>query len=270
MNHLIPSLRGKRKIMPPLLAILVTTGIAPIVRAQPADASLEKKVRVVLETHCFKCHSHQAAKDRGKLMLDSRSAMLKGGETSPAIVPGHPEKSLLIKAINHEDENLKMPEKGKLAAEDIALLTAWVKAGAPWTDRGIKWGLRKPGKITDEDRRYWAFQPINAGAPPAGNDSNPIDRFILARLQNAGIKPGHSADPRTLIRRLYFDVIGLPPTPEVVELFITAWHDASAKPQAARSQAAVWEQVVDPLLASPHYGQRLGRRRLPGVRFAHS
>src|SRR6516162_10249666 len=118
--------------------------------AQPADTTLEKKVRVVLETHCFKCHSHQAGKDRGKLMLDSRSAMLKGGETSPAIVPGHPEKSLLIKAINHEDENLKMPEKGKLAAEDIALLTAWVKAGAPWTDRQLKSGLRKPGKITDE------------------------------------------------------------------------------------------------------------------------
>src|SRR6516162_394085 len=178
MKHLITSLRGKQKIVPPLLAVLLTTGIAPLAPAQPADARLEKKVRVVLETHCFKCHSHQAGKDRGKLMLDSRSAMLKGGETSPAIVPGHPEKSLLIKAINHDDENLKMPEKGKLAAEDIALLTAWVKAGAPWTDLPVKLGLRKPGKITDEDRRYWAFQPIKAVEPP-GTQGNPIDRFIL-------------------------------------------------------------------------------------------
>jgi hypothetical protein len=270
MKHLFTSLLGKQKIVLPVLGILLTAGIAPYVRAQPADASLEKKVRVVLETHCFKCHSHQAGKDRGKLMLDSRSAMLKGGETSPAIVPGHPEKSLLIKAINHEDENLKMPEKGKLAAEDIALLTAWVKAGAPWTDRQLKLGLRKPGKITDEDRRYWAFQPINAGDPPAGAESNPIDRFILARLRKAGIKPSPSADPRTLIRRIYFDVIGLPPAPEEVEEFTSAWQEVSAKPQAARSQIELWERVVDRLLASPHYGERWGRHWLDVVRFAES
>jgi hypothetical protein len=243
--------------------------------AQQADPALEKKVRALLQTHCFKCHSHQSGKDRGKLMLDSRSAMLKGGETAPAIVPGHPEKSLLIKAINHDDENLKMPEKGKLAAEDIALLTAWVKAGAPWTDLPVKLGLRKPGKITDEDRRYWAFQPIKAVEPP-GTQGNPIDRFILARLQKEGIKPAPPADPRTLIRRIYFDMIGLPPSPEEVEEFVAAWLGANPSPQEPRSQNGIeererlWERVVDRLLASARYGERWGRHWLDVVRFAES
>ena len=129
--------------------------------AQPAD--LEKKARVLLDTHCFKCHSHQSGKDKGGLMLDQRALMLQGGDNGPAIVPGDPAKSLLIKSIMHADPDLKMPRSApKLAADDIALLTAWVKGGAPWVDAPIKLAIRKPGKITKEDRRYWAFQPINA------------------------------------------------------------------------------------------------------------
>ena len=247
------------------LALSLALAISPLAAAQPADVNLEKKVRVVLETHCFKCHSHQAGKNKGKLMLDSRAAMFKGGETAPAVVPGHPEKSLLIKAIGYEDDDLKMPEKGKLAAEDVALLTAWVKAGAPWSDGPAKTGLRVPGKITEEDRRYWAFQPLKGGQPPAGDEVNPIDRFVIARLQKEGIKPAPPADPRTLIRRLYFDVIGLPPTPEEAEEFVRV---CEANPQ--ESLRSTWGVVVDRLLASPHYGERWGRHWLDVVRFAES
>ncbi|MBI1832981.1 MAG: DUF1549 domain-containing protein, partial [Planctomycetes bacterium] len=230
---------------------------------QPGD--LEKKARAILEANCFKCHSHQASKAKGDLMLDTRALMMQGGDNGPAVVAGHPEKSLLIKSITHEDENLKMPRSApKLPASDIALLTAWVKAGAPWTDAPAKTGLRKPGNITDEDRRYWAFQPIKAPPIPAGDAANPIDRFIRARLKKEGIAPAPTADPRTLLRRLYFDVIGLPPTAEEVDDFIVAWN----APNAIRD--ALWAEAVDRLLASPHYGERMGRSWLDLVRFAES
>jgi hypothetical protein len=244
-----------------ILATILCLATARAASGQQADTAFEKKVRTVLEQHCYKCHSHQAGKSKGALILDSRDAMLKGGETAPAIVPGHPEKSLLIKAVSYADDDLQMPPGGKkLAAEEIALLTAWIKAGAPWTEAAVKSGLRTPGKITEADRRYWAFQPIKAMPLPAGDEVNPIDRFIVARLQKEGIKPAPMADARTLIRRLYFDVIGLPPTPEEVEQFVGAF----ATPQAAI------EHLIDRLLASPHYGERSARQWLDLVRFAES
>ncbi|MBI3822677.1 MAG: DUF1553 domain-containing protein [Planctomycetes bacterium] len=253
----------KPRIVPFVSAFVLFSCGATAVHAQPVD--LEKKARVVLEAHCFKCHSHNDAKAKGDLMLDTRALMLRGGFNGPAVVPGHPEKSLLIKSITHEDPNLKMPRQApKLAADDVALLTAWVKAGAPWTDAPIKMELRKPGKITDEDRRYWAFQAIKSVAVPAGTEANPIDRFIRARLKGEGIAPAPDADARTLIRRAYFDVIGLPPTAEEVDEFANAWDAAGAK------QGQVWDKVVDRLLASPHYGERAGRHWLDLVRFAES
>jgi hypothetical protein len=246
-----------------LLASVVFVLCSGVVCAQPAD--LEKRARAILEAHCFKCHSHQAGKSSGDLMLDTRAMMLKGGDHGAALTPGSPGQSLLIKSITHEDPDLKMPRKApKLSAADIALLTAWVKAGAPWTDAPAKAGLRPPGKITDEDRRYWAFQPIKPAAIPDGGDANPIDRFIRARLQKEGIKPAPTADPRTLVRRLYFDVIGLPPTAEEVEEFTKAWDAAGAR------RGALVEQLVDRLLTSPHYGERAGRHWLDLVRFAES
>src|SRR5690348_5412950 len=163
--------------------------------AQPGD--LEKKARAILSTHCFKCHSHETGKAKGDLMLDTRAFMLKGGDNGPSLTPGDPAKSLLIKSITHEDPDLKMPRSApKLSTDDIATLTAWVKAGAPWTDAPTKSGLRAPGKITDEDRRYWAFQPIKASELPPIAEINPIDRFIQARLQKEGLKPSPTADPR--------------------------------------------------------------------------
>src|ERR1043165_9866524 len=150
------------------------------------------------------------------------------------------------------------PNGKKLPAEDIALLTAWVKAGAPWTEAPIKAGLRRPGKITAEDRRYGAFQPIKAGELPGGNEANPIDRFILARLEKEGLQPSPSADPRTLIRRLTVDVIGLAPMPEEVDAFVQEWNTA----ETAQTTHAVLAKLVDRLLASPHYGERWGRHWL--------
>jgi len=185
------------------LILCLATPVVGLAQSVEGDAALEKKVRVVLESHCFKCHSHQAGKNKGALLLDSRAAMLKGGDTGPAIVPGHPEKSLLVKAISYADEDLQMPPSGKkLAAEDIALLSAWVKSGASWTDAPAKTGLRIPGKITDEDRRYWAFQPLQPLQPPALDEINPIDCFVRSRLQKEGLQPAPTADPRVLIRRL--------------------------------------------------------------------
>jgi mono/diheme cytochrome c family protein len=264
MKHPIQLRGGRSYLMRSRLAgaVALLFLLTPSVWAQATEPSLEKKVRGILETHCYRCHSHQAGKSRGELMLDSRALMVQGGETGAALVPGDPEKSLLIKAIRHEDENLKMPpQKEKLSAEEIALLTAWVKAGAPWTETPIKAGLRKPGRITEDDRRYWAFQPIKAHAPSAG-EKNPIDGFIRARLQKEGIRPAGSADARILIRRIYFDLVGLPPTPEETEQFI-----ADCRLQNAE---LVTEALIDRLLASPHYGERWGRHWLDVVRFSES
>jgi len=246
-----------------LMAFTALALVANTVFAQAND--LEKKARALLDAHCFKCHSHQAGKAKGDLMLDTRAFMLKGGFNGPTLVPGDPAKSLLIQSITHADPELKMPRSApKLAADDIALLTAWVKAGAPWTDTPAKSGLRTPGKITDDDRRYWAFQPIKAVTPPMSNESNPIDRFIRARLSKEGIKPAPAADPRTLIRRLTFDLIGLPPTADEADDFANAWDAANA------NRPKLVEQTVDRLLASPHYGERWARLWLDVVRFAES
>ncbi len=244
------------------VASLVSVLFTGVVSAQPTE--LEKKARAILHAHCFKCHSHEAGKAKGDLMLDTRAFMLKGGDNGPALVPGDPAQSLLIKSVTHQDPMLKMPRSApKLAIEDIAILTAWVKAGGAWTDAPAKSGLRAPGKITAEDRRYWAFQPLQAIDLPAGDEANPIDRFIRARLRKEGLKPSPNADPRTLIRRLSFDLIGLPPTPEETEVFVAAW-TASVKPQA------MVETLVDRLLASPHYGERWARHWLDVVRYAES
>lgn len=234
------------------------------VGAQPAEATLEKQARAILQAHCFKCHSHAQGKAKGDLMLDTRAFMLKGGETGPAVIPGDPNKSLLIKSVTHELPDMKMPRAApKLSVADVELLVAWVKAGAPWRDGVVGSGVRVPGRITDEDRRYWAFQPIKATEPPAGDEANPIDRFVRARLQKEGLQGSPTADPRTLIRRVTFDLIGLPPTAEEVDAFVAAWNE-SAKPQA------VYEVLIDRLLASPHYGERSARHWFDVIRFAES
>ncbi|MCS7046685.1 MAG: DUF1549 domain-containing protein, partial [Gemmataceae bacterium] len=234
--------------------------------AEDADW-FSKRVRPILEANCFRCHSHAAKKSKGGLMLDSRTSLLKGGNNGPAIVPGHPEKSLLIRAVEQADDELRMPPQGKLNADEVAVLRQWVRDGAPWPG-GAAVSVRRPGDITAEDRAWWAFQPVRTPRLPECNDPdwsvNPIDRFIKARLEREGLVPAPLADPRALVRRLFFDLTGLPPTPKESDDFAAAW-DA---PQADRD--ALYRALVDRLLASPRYGERMARLWLDLARYAES
>jgi hypothetical protein len=221
-----------------------------------ASAFFENQVRPLLAKSCFKCHS--STKQEAGLRLDSREALLKGGESGPAVVVGQPDKSLLLQAVRHQGD-IKMPKGGKLKEDQIAVLARWVKMGAPWPQEMRVGGLRS-GPPTAAERRFWSFQPIkNPPAPPVKDTAwpkNEVDRFILAQLEMRGIQPAKPADKRTLLRRATFDLTGLPPTPEEIGAFLK--DDA---PDA-------FTRVVDRLLASPHYGERWGRHWLDVVRYA--
>jgi len=244
--------------MPRFVLLALFLGSAAPVAAE----DLEAKARGVFETHCFRCHSHKANKSKGGLMLDARPSMLKGGQTGPALHPGEPEKSLLLQLVRSKDEDARMPPSGSLPADQEKILEAWIKAGAPWTDSGDKKGVRVPETITPEDRKYWAFLPARKAPPPtpANPDWNrhPIDRFLAAKLEAERLKPSAPASRATLIRRLYFDLLGLPPTPKEVDDFV-----ADADP-------AAYEKLVDRLLADPGYGEQMARHWLDLVRYAES
>ncbi len=245
------------------LAVGVAFLCAPTARAQaPLKADLEffeSKIRPILADNCYKCHSSQAAKLKGGLSLEYHESMLRGGDSGPAIVPGNPDKSLLIKAVRYEDADLQMPPKGKkLSDTQIADLTTWVKMGAP-DPRSV--GKAGAGAGWSKDRReHWSFQPIKRISEPEVHDTNwvadPVDSFVLAKLEANGMKPNPPADRRTLIRRATYDLTGLPPTPEEVQDFV---EDKS--PDA-------YAKLVDRLLASPQYGERWGRIWLDTARYA--
>jgi hypothetical protein len=230
-------------------------------RPEPA-VSFENTIRPILQANCFTCHSHAAKKSKGGLMLDGRESIVQGGDRGPAIIPGKPDESLLLKAVGRHDEDLKMPPTGKLSDEQIAALREWVRRGAPWSKSSAT-TARPPGTITDEDRRWWAFQAVKAPpvpAPPTASHQSrgPIDAFILARLEPAGLHFAAPADRRTLIRRVSFDLIGLPPSPAEVDAFL---NDQSTD---------AYEKLVDRLLASPQYGERMSRIWLDNSRYAES
>jgi cytochrome c553 len=217
----------------------------------------ENKIRPVLANNCYKCHSTQAEKVKAGLLLDSREATLQGGDNGPAVVPGNLEKSLLIKAVRYTDPDLQMPPKDKkLSDAQIADLEAWVKMGAP--DPRVATAEQKAWKGSSKD--HWAWQPLTKPAVPevkaAAWCQTPVDKFIVAKLDEKGLKPNPIADKRTLIRRATFDLIGLPPTPEEVETFLK-----DESPEA-------FAKVVDRLLASPHYGERWGRHWLDVARYS--
>ncbi len=230
---------------------------------RPADLEFfEKKIRSVLESSCYICHSASSRKPQGGLLLDSREGMLKGGNSGQAaITPGDPDRSPLIKAIRYSDPKLQMPPAGQLTAEQIRDFETWVKMGAP-DPRSQSAAARAAWQPYDlsEARKFWSFQPLKNPPLPSVNNRawvrSPLDRFILAKLEEKGLKPVGDADKRTLIRRATFDLTGLPPTPEEVEAFL---EDAS--PDA-------FAKVIDRLLASPHYGERWGRHWLDAVRYA--
>jgi hypothetical protein len=227
--------------------------------AEPTPAQLqffETRVRPVLANNCYKCHSQQAEKVKGGLMLDTRDSLLRGGENGPVLVAGNPDASLLVKAIRYQDPDLQMPPKKQLAENEIADLAAWIKMGAP--DPRLASGT--PTASSDADQQHWAWQPLRKPAIPEAGDrawaKTPVDNFILAKLDEKGLKPNPPADKRTLLRRATFDLIGLPPTPdEVADFLKDESPDAFAK-------------VVDRLLASAHYGERWGRHWLDVARYS--
>ena len=230
----------------------------------------EEKIRPILADHCFQCHSHAAEKIKGGLVLDSREGALAGGETGAALVPGDPGRSLLIEAVAQTNEDLMMPPKKpdgrKLSEGQIALLTEWVKRGAPYApDAGRKAAARAKGAITEADRQWWAFQPVAKVSPPAVSGeawgANEIDRFVFQKLDAAGLQPAPRATPEQLVRRLYYDVTGLPPAPAEVDAFLRA---SATNPRAAA------EALIDRLLASPRYGEQAARPWLDLVRYAES
>lgn len=222
----------------------------------------ETQVRPVLSTHCYSCHGKE--KQEGELRIDSLQALLQGGESGEAIVPGKPEQSLLIEAINHE--SFEMPEE-KLDDKTIAVLTQWIKTGAAWSSSDSKqfdWAARPEKEFTEEDRSFWVFQSVSVPQVPVVDvprwSGNPIDQFIYHKLKQTGLSPAPQADRLTLIRRASFDLIGLPPTPTEVDQFLADQSDDDT----------AFAKVVDRLLESPHYGERWGRHWLDLVRYAES
>ncbi len=219
----------------------------------------ESKVRPILADSCYKCHSVEAGKSKGDLFLDSRDASRKGGVTGAAVVPGKVDESLLIQAIRYKDEDLQMPppdEGGKLSDEKVAILEAWVKMGAPDPRVG---GKAHPMDMATA-RKHWAFQPVAkpvAPTPKAKSQvATPVDAFVLAKLEEKKLGLTPAADKRTLLRRMTYDLTGLPPTPAEMDAFL--------KDQAPEAYA----RVVERLLASPRYGERWGRFWLDVARFA--
>ncbi len=219
-------------------------------------AFFEQNIRPILTSQCVKCHGSK--KQEADLRLDSRAAMLKGGESGPAVAPRRPGQSLLLKALHYDE--LEMPPSGKLPTRDIAKFRHWIASGAIWPENAT---IREAtGTITDADRNWWAFRELSQPAvpqiPPSMWSESEIDRFVFAALDAKGMRPAPTADKTTLIRRAYFDIIGLPPTPAQIDDFVR-----NDSPNA-------WEQLVDQLLASPHYGEHWARHWLDVVRYAES
>lgn len=232
-------------------------------RASKQDIEFfEKDVRPLLVKHCYQCHSADAKRIEGNLRLDSRGAHLRGGDSGEAVVPGDAADSLLIESVRYE--SYEMPPKGKLPERDIATLVRWVNMGAPWPEEAapIKGAAKEGFNLEKRKSEFWVWRPIEIPLPPKVKDEawpqNEIDRHILAGLENAKLKPAADTDRTALLRRLYFDLIGLPPTPEQIEAFV------------ADEDSNVIERVVDSLLESQHFGERWGRHWLDLVRYAES
>jgi len=257
-----------------LLAFLLAasmSGRAAQNQAKPSPEAIrffETRVRPVLANNCSVCHGDKAP--QGGLNLRSQAGMLKGGKRGAALIPGDPNNSPLIQAIRYENPHLKMPPAKKLPAPQIADLTRWVQMGAPWPD-DLTPGRQDADTQHTARNTHWAFQPVRKPPVPkiqnpkpilsaaeGSKIQNPIDAFILAGLKARGLKPNPPASKRELIRRAYYDLTGLPPTPQEVEAFV-----ADKSPQA-------YEKLIDRLLASPRYGEKWGRHWLDLVRFAET
>ena len=249
-----------------------------VLRAEDAAASsdaagidfFEKKIRPVLVQECYQCHSAEAAgqkKLKGGLQLDTRDAARQGGDSGPAVVPGKPDESLLVNALRHED--FEMPPKGKLPDAVIADFVKWIELGAPDPRTGPASAAARQIDIA-AGRHFWSFERLRPIEPPAVTEGDwartPVDRFILAKQNSLGLKPNGPAAPRTLVRRAWFDLLGLPPTSEEMEYWVARLTENSA----TAPNAAAYGEMIDGLLASPHYGERWARHWIDVARFAES
>src|SRR5215472_2188411 len=232
--------------------------------AQPNNDFFESKIRPVLVTSCYGCHSSKLQSPMGGLVLDTKAGLLKGGSDGSVVVPGKPAQSRLLQALRYSNPNLQMPPTGKLPEQVIGDFEQWIAAGAPDPREDPAAAVTQTpallkGMPIEEGRKWWAFQPVHVmPAPPVEDASWPktkIDAFLLAKLEAKGLKPSERVDPRTLVRRIYVDLVGYKPTYEEVEAFA---NDRSPD---------TYESLVNRLLASPHYGERWARHWMDVARF---
>ena len=240
--------------------LLATAAFAAEDDAQrEANKFFETDVRPLLSKHCFECHGEK--KQKGGLRVDHIGYLKTGGDTGPALVPGDPEKSPMIEAVRYKNKDFQMPPKEQLPEAEVAVLEKWIKLGAPWPETDADKAKVTEGGFTDEQRKFWCFQPLAKVSPPQIASAwvrNDIDRFVAQKHAEMHLDPAPEADRRELVRRVYFDLHGLPPTPEQIDAFV---NDPS--PDA-------YEKLVDELLASPRYGERWAQHWLDLVRYAES
>ncbi|MCS1408450.1 MAG: hypothetical protein M2R45_01625 [Verrucomicrobia subdivision 3 bacterium] len=242
---------------------LFTSFVLPTVSllGNPEFDFFERNVRPLLAAHCYECHSTVAGKSKGNLLLDSRQGWQTGGDSGPAIIPHEPDTSLLIRAVRYTDPDLKMPPDGRLPEHQAEILEEWVRLGSPDPREGQAKASEQTIDI-EKGKQFWAFQPPSHPDIPQVKDQqwpkNHIDFFILSRLEAASIKPVPPANELDIIRRLYFDLIGLPPTPEQVQ-------EAQNLPSETRIV-----DLVDRLLSSKHFGETWGRHWLDLARYSES
>jgi len=239
----------------PLALLAATSAVhgaaTPAISPEQKDF-FENKIRPIFANSCMECHSEEKGKTKGSFNMDTRASLLKGGDTGPSIKPGDAKDSLLIKAVTWEDD-LQMPPKKKLSAEEIADLKKWVEMGAP--------DPREPNKAVKDKKSHWAFQPVTRPELPTVKNPgwcvNSIDKFVLSKLEAKAMLPASSADREALLRRVYFDLIGLPPSPKQIEAFVR-----DPNPDQA------YARVIDQLLADPGYGERWARHWLDTARYS--
>lgn len=261
--------KSRLSLLRPLVLVVLAAGMPAAAQQEPGFGPgelefFESKVRPLLVEHCYECHGPDVPEPKGGLRLGSRESLLRGGDTGPAVVPGKPEESLLIDAVNYGDL-YQMPPRSKLPAGDIEILTRWVRMGAPWPrrheDREVSFSAGSSFDI-EKRRQHWCWQPVQALPPPPVRQlpwcRTPVDRFILHDLEQAGLQPAPEATRYQLIRRLSFDLRGIPPTAEEIRDFV-----ADPDPQA-------YQRLVERFLASPQFGERWARHWMDLVRYAET